>query len=134
MGARARARRGVDPRRLPDVGRASGRVRALAREEREEADESPFAADPTAVRGAITPLVTPFTEDGALDLGAIKPLIDWQLEQGTHGISVGGSTGEPTSKTVEERIAVMRAAAEAVDGRVPSSRGRGARSWTRRWS
>ena len=80
---------------------------------------SPFAADPTAVRGAITPLVTPFTDDGALDLGAIKPLVDWQLEHGTHGISVGGSTGEPTSQTVAERIAVMRAAAAAIDGRVP---------------
>ena len=80
---------------------------------------SPFASDPTAVRGAITPLVTPFTEDGALDLGAIEPLVDWQLEHGTHGISVGGSTGEPTSQTVAERIAVMRSAAEAIAGRVP---------------
>src|SRR4051794_19963337 len=86
---------------------------------------TPFAADPTAVRGAITPLVTPFAEDGALDLEAIRPLIDWQLERGTHGISVGGSTGEPTSQTVEERIAVMRAAAEAINGRVPFLPGTG---------
>jgi len=80
---------------------------------------NPFAADPSAVRGAITPLVTPFAADGSLDLDAIKPLVDWQLEQGTHGISVGGSTGEPTSQTVPERIAVMHAAAEAIGGRVP---------------
>ncbi|HWI74041.1 MAG TPA: 4-hydroxy-tetrahydrodipicolinate synthase [Baekduia sp.] len=86
---------------------------------------SPFAADPTAVRGAITPLVTPFTADGSLDLDAIKPLVDWQLEHGTHGISVGGSTGEPTSQTVSERIAVMRAAAVAIDGRVPFLPGTG---------
>src|ERR687898_2018684 len=85
----------------------------------------PFAADPSAVRGAITPLVTPFAEDGSLDLDAIKPLVDWQLERGTHGISVGGSTGEPTSQTVAERIAVMRAAAEAVGGRVPFLPGTG---------
>jgi 4-hydroxy-tetrahydrodipicolinate synthase len=86
---------------------------------------SPFAADPSAVRGAITPLITPFSADGALDLGAIRPLVDWQLEQGTHGISVGGSTGEPTSQTVAERIAVMRAAAAAIDGRVPFLPGTG---------
>src|SRR5215211_1825096 len=86
---------------------------------------TPFAADPTAVRGAITPLVTPFAEDGSLDLDVIKPLVDWQLERGTHGISVGGSTGEPTSQTVAERIAVMRAAAEAIDGRVPFVPGTG---------
>ena len=86
---------------------------------------SRFAGDPSAVRGAITPLVTPFAADGSLDVGAIKPLVDWQLEQGTHGISVGGSTGEPTSQTVSERIAVMRAAAAAIDGRVPFLPGTG---------
>jgi len=86
---------------------------------------SPFAADPSAVRGAITPLITPFTAEGSLDLDAIKPLVDWQLERGTHGISVGGSTGEPTSQTSDERVAVMRAAAAAIDGRVPFVPGTG---------
>jgi len=86
---------------------------------------SPFAADPSAVRGAITPLITPFTAEGSLDLDAIKPLVDWQLERGTHGISVGGSTGEPTSQTIDERLAVMRAAAAAIDGRVPFVPGTG---------
>lgn len=86
---------------------------------------SAFAADPSAIRGAIAPLVTPFGEDGSLDLASIKPLVDWQLAHGAHGISVGGSTGEPTSQTVPERIAVMRAAAEAIDGRVPFLPGTG---------
>lgn len=84
-----------------------------------------FAANPDAVRGAITPLVTPFHADGALDLESIARLVDWQLEHGSHGISVGGSTGEPTSQTIAERIAVMRAAAEAIDGRVPFLPGTG---------
>ena len=80
----------------------------------------PFAADPDAVRGAITPLITPFHDDGEP-----RPRVDssgWSTgswSRGSHGISVGGSTGEPTSQTVAERIAVMRAAAEAIDGRVP---------------
>ena len=93
---------------------------------------NPHAADPTAIRGAITPLVTPFAADGSLDLEAIPRLIDWQLEHGSHGISVGGSTGEPTSMTIAERITVMRAAAEprSTDA-VPSSPARAARSWTR---
>jgi 4-hydroxy-tetrahydrodipicolinate synthase len=86
---------------------------------------SPFASDASAVRGAITPLITPFTDDGALDLDSVATLIDWQLERGSHGISVGGSTGEPTSQTVAERIAVMRAAAAAIDGRVPFLPGTG---------
>ena len=87
---------------------------------------SRFANDPGAVRGAITPLITPFAADGALDLEAIGRLVDWQLEQGSHGISVGGSTGEPTAQTVDERIAVMRAAVEAIDDRVPFLPGTGA--------
>jgi 4-hydroxy-tetrahydrodipicolinate synthase len=86
---------------------------------------SPFAGDASAVRGAITPLITPFDDDGALDLEAIPRLIDWQLRHGSHGISVGGSTGEPTSQTVAERIEVMRAAAAAIDGRVPFLPGTG---------
>jgi 4-hydroxy-tetrahydrodipicolinate synthase len=86
---------------------------------------NPFASDPSSIRGAITPLVTPFHPGGALDLDSIGPLIDWQLEQGSHAISVGGSTGEPTSQTVAERTAVMRAAAAAIDGRVPFLPGTG---------
>jgi 4-hydroxy-tetrahydrodipicolinate synthase len=77
------------------------------------------------IRGAITPLVTPFQRDGALDVDRVGRLVEWQLEHGSHGISVGGSTGEPTSQTVEERIAVMRAAAAAIDGRVPFLPGTG---------
>ncbi|HWV84169.1 MAG TPA: 4-hydroxy-tetrahydrodipicolinate synthase [Capillimicrobium sp.] len=77
------------------------------------------------IRGAITPLVTPFHDDGELDLASVTSLIEWQLEHGTHGISVGGSTGEPTSMTVEERLEVMRVAARAIDGRVPFLPGTG---------
>jgi 4-hydroxy-tetrahydrodipicolinate synthase len=86
---------------------------------------SAFAGDPTAIRGAITPLITPFHPDGSLDLETVARLVDWQIERGSHGISVGGSTGEPTSQTVAERIAVMRAAAEAIAGRVPFLPGTG---------
>jgi 4-hydroxy-tetrahydrodipicolinate synthase len=86
---------------------------------------SPFAARPECIRGAITPLVTPFAADGAVDLDAVRRLVDWQIGQGSHGISVGGSTGEPTSQTVAERISVMRAASEAIDGRVPLLPGTG---------
>jgi 4-hydroxy-tetrahydrodipicolinate synthase len=77
------------------------------------------------IRGAITPLVTPFHDDGELDLHSVTTLIDWQLEHGTHGISVGGSTGEPTSMTIEERITVMRVAVDAIRGRVPFLPGTG---------
>jgi 4-hydroxy-tetrahydrodipicolinate synthase len=86
---------------------------------------NPFANDPSSIQGAIAPLVTPFHPDGALDLESVGRLVDWQLENGSHGISVGGSTGEPTSQTTAERVAVMRAAAAAIDGRVPFLPGTG---------
>src|SRR5258708_7794000 len=84
-----------------------------------------FRSDPSRIRGSIAPLVTPFADDGAVDLPTVARLVDWQLENGTHGISVGGSTGEPGAQTVEERIAVMETAARAVDDRVPFFPGTG---------
>ena len=63
--------------------------------------------------------------DGELDLRARAPLVEWQLENGSHGISVGGSTGEPSSQSVEERIAVIQAASRAVADRVPFFPGTG---------
>jgi 4-hydroxy-tetrahydrodipicolinate synthase len=84
-----------------------------------------FRSDPASIRGSIAPLVTPFDGDGAIDLAAVARLVQWQLDHGTHGISVGGSTGEPTSQSIEERISVMEAAAAAIDDRVPFLPGTG---------
>jgi 4-hydroxy-tetrahydrodipicolinate synthase len=84
-----------------------------------------FRSDPATIRGSIAPLVTPFGADGAIDLAAVRRLIDWQLDHGSHGISVGGSTGEPTSQSIAERISVMQAAAAAIDDRVPFLPGTG---------
>ncbi|MFQ5576600.1 MAG: 4-hydroxy-tetrahydrodipicolinate synthase [Anaerolineae bacterium] len=75
-------------------------------------------------RGSIVPVVTPF-KNGEVDLDGLARLIDWQIESGSHGISVTGTTGEPTSLTRAEREAVIRAAAEAVNGRVPFVAGTG---------
>jgi 4-hydroxy-tetrahydrodipicolinate synthase len=84
-----------------------------------------FRSDPTSIRGSIAPLVTPFAADGTIDLPTVGRLVEWQLDHGTHGVSVGGSTGEPTSQSIEERIAVMEAAAAAIDDRVPFLPGTG---------
>lgn len=70
------------------------------------------------LRGSICPVVTPFTEDGAFDEKTFRELIDWQIESGSHGISVTGTSGEPSSMTIEERKNVMKTAIDAIDGRV----------------
>lgn len=77
------------------------------------------------LRGSIAPVVTPFKKDGSLDLDTLANLIDWHIESGSHGISVTGTTGEPSSLTIEERVQVMEAAMKAVNGRVPFVPGTG---------
>ncbi|GAA4673027.1 2,4-dihydroxyhept-2-ene-1,7-dioic acid aldolase [Pseudonocardia yuanmonensis] len=84
-----------------------------------------FRSDPARIRGSIAPLITPFTEDGDLDLDSLRRLVRWQLESGSHGVSIGGSTGEPGAQTVAERIAAIRAVAEEVDDAVPFLPGTG---------
>lgn len=77
------------------------------------------------LEGSIVPLVTPFTGEGKFDPSTLEDLIDWQIENGSHGISVTGTTGEPSSLSLEEREHVMEEAARLVNGRVPFVPGTG---------
>lgn len=72
-----------------------------------------------SIKGSIAPVITPFREDESLDLQTFKSLINWQIESGSHGISVTGTSGEPSSLTVEERELVMETASKTINGRVP---------------
>lgn len=84
-----------------------------------------YRSDPAQIRGSIVPLMTPFTADGAVDSAGLSNLVEWQLSQGTHGVSIGGSTGEPSSQTISERIAAIQTVAKAIDDRVPFMPGTG---------
>ncbi|KMY55237.1 dihydrodipicolinate synthase [Bacillus sp. FJAT-27231] len=77
------------------------------------------------LKGSIAPVITPFKQDESLDLDTFKSLINWQIESGSHGISVTGTSGEPSSLTVEERELVMETAIKTIDGRVPFAPGTG---------
>jgi 4-hydroxy-tetrahydrodipicolinate synthase len=74
--------------------------------------------DVSRLRGSIVPLVTPF-HAGRLDEDALRRLVEFQIRHGSHGISVLGTTGEPTSLTPDERERVMALAVAAAGGRVP---------------
>jgi 4-hydroxy-tetrahydrodipicolinate synthase len=84
-----------------------------------------FRADPATIRGSIAPVVSPFTADGAPDTDGLRALIRWQLASGSHGISLGGSTGEPSAQTTKERAAAIKAAAAEIGDRVPFVPGTG---------
>jgi 4-hydroxy-tetrahydrodipicolinate synthase len=74
--------------------------------------------DLAALRGSIPPLITPFTR-GAVDYDRYAELVSFQIEQGSHGILVNGTTAEPSTLTTEERNRLVTLAIETAAGRVP---------------
>lgn len=84
-----------------------------------------FRSEPTSLGGALPALFTPFTADGEVDNASLKNMINWQIASGSTGITLGGSTGEPSSLSVSERIRSIQVAAAEVDDRVPFMPGTG---------
>ncbi len=74
---------------------------------------------PQPIHGVIPPATTPFGEDGEVDLAAVKQQINWLIENGVHGVAMGGSTGEGQALDVDEIRALNSAAIEAAEGRIP---------------
>lgn len=62
----------------------------------------------------ITAMVTPFTEDGALDLDGAAELARWLVEHGNEGLVVAGTTGESPTLTHDEQIDLIRVVCDAV--------------------
>ncbi len=74
--------------------------------------------------GSLVPLITPF-RDGRVDNRTLADLIEWQIDSGSHGIGVTGTTGEPAALSIEEREQVIEVAVRAARGRVPVLAGSG---------
>ena len=62
----------------------------------------------------ITAMVTPFDDQGVLDLDAAASLARWLTDHGSEGLVVAGTTGEGSTLTDEEKLDLWRAVAEAV--------------------
>ncbi|MCL6599722.1 MAG: 2,4-dihydroxyhept-2-ene-1,7-dioic acid aldolase [Alicyclobacillus macrosporangiidus] len=77
------------------------------------------------LRGSIVPMVTPFLDNGEFDEKTYRELIEWQIDSGSHGISCAGTTGEPSSLSIEEREYLMEVTVNQVRGRVPTVLGTG---------
>jgi 4-hydroxy-tetrahydrodipicolinate synthase len=65
----------------------------------------------------LTAMVTPFADDGALDLDGVAGLATHLVDQGNGGLIVNGTTGESPTTTDAEKEAIVRAVAEAVGDR-----------------
>jgi 4-hydroxy-tetrahydrodipicolinate synthase len=80
----------------------------------------------TAVFGQVlTPIVTPFADDGAVNIESFKRLCVYLVENGTDGIVVAATTGEVPTLTDEERLELCAAAIEAVGDRASVIAGTG---------
>lgn len=75
--------------------------------------------------GMIPALPTPLNEDYSVDYAGLAKVIEHVLEGGIHGILVGGSTGEYSLMSMEERKEVIEFVCKTVDGRVPVMAGTG---------
>jgi 4-hydroxy-tetrahydrodipicolinate synthase len=77
--------------------------------------------------GCTVALVTPF-RDGAVDEGALRGLVEWQVSQGTPTLSPVGTTGEAPTLTHEEHERVIAKVVEAAAGRARVLAGTGSNS------
>ena len=80
------------------------------------------------ITGSLVAIVTPMHEDGRLDLGRFRTLIDWHVSEGTDGIVVVGTTGESPTVDFDEHKELIRIAVEHDKGRIPVIAGTGGNS------
>lgn len=75
-------------------------------------------------RGSLPALVTPF-RNGQVDEKALKHLVEWHIEEGTHGLVPVGTTGESPTLSHEEHEFVIETVVKTAAGRVPVIAGAG---------
>lgn len=83
------------------------------------------------LNGSLVAIVTPFNENGSVDFKAYEKLLVKQLEGGTNGIVVAGTTGESAALSEDEYAALIRFTVEKVNGEVPVIVGAGSNVTTR---
>ncbi len=79
----------------------------------------------TIFTGAGVAIVTPMNADGSLNLEKFREIVEDQIQNGIDAIIACGTTGESPTLNHEEHTAVLRAAVEQTDGRVPVIAGTG---------
>lgn len=75
-------------------------------------------------KGSLPALVTPFL-NGQVDVDALKKLVNWHIEQGSHGLVPVGTTGESPTLTHAEHDLVVETVVSEAAGRIPVIAGAG---------
>ena len=71
------------------------------------------------MRGCIPILVTPFADDGSLDLASLEREIDWVIAEGANGVACVAIASEGYKLTEDERDAVIATTVHHANGRTP---------------
>jgi 4-hydroxy-tetrahydrodipicolinate synthase len=69
--------------------------------------------------GSWVAIPTPFTEDDQVDFPGFERLVDFQVEHGTNGLLLMGSTGESTALSIEERKEILDRVLAYAKGKIP---------------
>ena len=77
------------------------------------------------ITGSLVALVTPMHPNGDIHWEDLDKLVDFHIENGTHGIVAVGTTGESATLGFSEHDEVIERAVEIVDRRVPVIAGTG---------
>ena len=78
-------------------------------------------------RGSFPALITPM-QNGEVDEAAFRKFVNWQIEQGSHGVVPVGTTGESPTLDADEHKRVIEICIDEVKGRVPVIAGTGSNS------
>lgn len=79
------------------------------------------------IEGSLVAIVTPF-KNGEIDDNSLEQLIEFHVENGTHGIVACGTTGESPTLSHSEHEYVIKSTVEIVNGRLPVIAGTGSNS------
>jgi len=82
----------------------------------------------TFLCGSYPPLLTPF-RGGKVDLEKFAELAERQAREGSHGVVVCGTTGEPSSLTPDERTELVKVAVDVIAKRIPVVAATGSQSF-----
>src|SRR6188474_1572583 len=79
----------------------------------------------TKIEGILTAMVTPFAEDGSVDLDSARSLARRLMDDGSHGLVVAGTTGESPTLSDREKLDLIEAVIDEVGDRATIIAGTG---------
>ena len=80
------------------------------------------------LEGSFVALITPMKKDRSIDEESVRKFVDFQIEQGTHGLVPCGTTGESATMSHAEHKRMIDIVVDQTNGRVPVVAGTGSNS------